>query len=205
VFHTVPQFLRHESDSELFDYPEILSSNLVRRETFMTGCAIAQVAWFRAQVKSLVICRRRSRSATREGFLRLPILIPPTAPHTSSILQGWYNRSVADVPSGLSLTPPQETEKKQLWLRYFTTQHRKQLFCRTHRKESRVKLSTVGLWRHCVCAEVFPHPLPRNGLHNSVVHLLRACYYLEAAVSVAQRIFHYERSYKQEPNVNAEL
>jgi hypothetical protein len=37
-------------------------------------------------------------SGTGAGFLRvlrfpLPILIPPTAPHSSSIIRGWYNRS----------------------------------------------------------------------------------------------------------------
>jgi hypothetical protein len=55
------------------------------------------------------------RSGTRSGSLRvhrfpLPI-IPPTAPHSpSSNVCGWY---VADVPSGLRLTPPQETKKKK--------------------------------------------------------------------------------------------
>jgi hypothetical protein len=50
---------------------------------------------------------------TGAGFLRvlrfpLPILIPPTVPHTSFMARGWYiGQSVADVPSGLSLTPPQ--------------------------------------------------------------------------------------------------
>jgi hypothetical protein len=29
------------------------------------------------------------------GFL-MPILIPPTAPHSSSIVRGWYNRPVSD-------------------------------------------------------------------------------------------------------------
>jgi hypothetical protein len=46
----------------------------------------------------------------------LPILIPPTAPHSlsSSIIWGWYNRPVvAAVPSGLSLTPHQETKTKK--------------------------------------------------------------------------------------------
>jgi hypothetical protein len=38
----------------------------------------------------------------------MPILIPPTAPHSSSIIPGWYNRPV----SGLSLTPPHENKKK---------------------------------------------------------------------------------------------
>jgi hypothetical protein len=63
----------------------------------------------RAQVRSCGICG--GQSGTGVGFLRvlrfpLPILIPPTAPHTSTI-RGWYNRpTVADVPSGLSLTTP---------------------------------------------------------------------------------------------------
>jgi hypothetical protein len=37
----------------------------------------------------------------------MPIFIPPIAPQSpSSIIWGWYNRSVvAAVPSGLSLTP----------------------------------------------------------------------------------------------------
>jgi hypothetical protein len=44
----------------------------------------------------------------------LPILIPPTAPHSSSsIIWGWYNRPVvAAVPSGLSLTPLTIINKK---------------------------------------------------------------------------------------------
>jgi hypothetical protein len=52
------------------------------------------------------------------GFLRvlrfpLPILIPPTAPHSSSSsIARTIGQLVADVPSGLSLTPPQETKKE---------------------------------------------------------------------------------------------
>jgi hypothetical protein len=58
--------------------------------------AAAQV---RAQVRSCGICGGQSR--TGAGFLRvvrfpLPILIPPTAPHSSSIIRGWYNRPVSD-------------------------------------------------------------------------------------------------------------
>jgi hypothetical protein len=49
-------------------------------------------------------------------FLRVlrfpvPILIPPTTPQSSSGA-GTIGQLVADVPSGLSLTPPQETKKK---------------------------------------------------------------------------------------------
>jgi hypothetical protein len=52
------------------------------------------------------------QSGAGAGFLLvlrfpLPILIPPTAPQSSSVIRGWYNRPiVAAVPSGLSLTIP---------------------------------------------------------------------------------------------------
>jgi hypothetical protein len=40
--------------------------------------------------------------------------------HSILIIRGWYNRqTVADVPSGLSLTPPRETKKKTKLLRTF--------------------------------------------------------------------------------------
>jgi hypothetical protein len=72
----------------------------------------------RAQVRSCVICG--GQSGTVAGFLRVlrfppPILIPPTAPHSSSSIStvaGTVGQIVADVPSGLSPTPPQETKKK---------------------------------------------------------------------------------------------
>jgi hypothetical protein len=67
------------------------------------GHAIAQVSgWLpttaarvRAQVRSHGICG--SQIGTGVGFLRvlrspLPILIPPIAPHLSSIIWSWYNR-----------------------------------------------------------------------------------------------------------------
>jgi hypothetical protein len=55
-------------------------------------------------------------SGTGAGFLRilrflLPILIPPTAPHTSSSGADATGQSVGDVPSGLSLTPNQQIKK----------------------------------------------------------------------------------------------
>jgi hypothetical protein len=73
--------------------------------------ASAQV---RAQVRSCGICG--GQSGTGAGFLRvlrfpLSIIIPPTAPHSSSGA-GTIGQLVANVQSGLILTPPQETKKK---------------------------------------------------------------------------------------------
>jgi hypothetical protein len=52
----------------------------------------------RAEVRSSGICGEES--GTGAGLLQvlpfpLPILIPPTAPHSSPIIQGWYNRPVS--------------------------------------------------------------------------------------------------------------
>jgi hypothetical protein len=69
------------------------------------------------QVRSCEICG--VQSGTEAGFLwihwfPLPILTPPIALHSSSIIQGWYNRSVTGQwPSGLSLKVPQKTNKKK--------------------------------------------------------------------------------------------
>jgi hypothetical protein len=71
------------------------------------GPAIAQAvsrrlptaaAWVRAQVRSCGICD--GQNGIGAGFLRvlgvpLQILIPPTAPHSSSIIRGWHNRSIS--------------------------------------------------------------------------------------------------------------
>jgi hypothetical protein len=74
----------------------------------MLGLAIAQAVshWLptaapriQSQVKSCGICGRQSGAGA--GFLRvlwfpLTILIPPTAPHSSSaIIRGWYNRPIS--------------------------------------------------------------------------------------------------------------
>jgi hypothetical protein len=71
----------------------------------------------RAQVRSCGICGRQSDAEA--GSLRvlrfpLPILIPSTVPHSSSsiIRAGTVVQLVAHVRSGLSFTPPQETEKR---------------------------------------------------------------------------------------------
>jgi hypothetical protein len=61
-----------------------------------------------AQARSCGICG--GQSGIGAGFLRvlqfpLPILIPPTAPHSSSSGAGTIGQIVADVPNGPSLTP----------------------------------------------------------------------------------------------------
>jgi hypothetical protein len=66
----------------------------------------------RAQVRSCGNCG--GHNGTGAGFLRtlrffLPIIIPPISPHSSSTGAGTKGQTVADVPSELSLTPPQET------------------------------------------------------------------------------------------------
>jgi hypothetical protein len=88
------------------------------------GRAIAQAvsrrlptaaARVRCQVTSCRICG--GQSVTGADFLpvlrfTLPILIPPTVPRSlSSSGAGTIGQLVADVPSGLSLTPPQESER----------------------------------------------------------------------------------------------
>jgi hypothetical protein len=63
----------------------------------------------RAQFRLCGICD--GQSGTGAAFLRvllfpLPFLIPPTAPHSSSLIRGWFNGPVvADMPDGLSVTP----------------------------------------------------------------------------------------------------
>jgi hypothetical protein len=77
----------------------------------------------RAQVRSCGICS--GLSGTGAGFIRvlrflLPILIPPTAPYLSSGA-GTTGQAVADVPNGLSLTPPQEGSRNLILTRYGST------------------------------------------------------------------------------------
>jgi hypothetical protein len=68
----------------------------------------------------------RRLSVTGAGFLQvprfpLPILIPPTAPQSSlSSADGTIDQLVADLPSGLSLTPPQEKKIVVVLIHQFT-------------------------------------------------------------------------------------
>jgi hypothetical protein len=70
---------------------------------------ITSAARVRAQVSLCGICG--GQSSNEAGFLRVvrfPLpLIPPTAPHSASAA-GTVGQTVADILSGLSLTPPQE-------------------------------------------------------------------------------------------------
>jgi hypothetical protein len=82
-------------------------------------------ARFRALVWSSGICG--GQNGTGEGFLRvlqfpLPILIPPTASHPSSIVRVWYNIPVSDRRTKwTSLTSPQETKLTTSFLLHYTS------------------------------------------------------------------------------------
>jgi hypothetical protein len=104
---------------------------------FFRGSVIAQAVsrWLpiaAARVRSKVkLCGiSGGQSGSGAGFLRLlrfplPVLIPLTASHSSSISgAGTIGQLVADVPSGLSLTPNQKTNKQKnqtlFWKEFIT-------------------------------------------------------------------------------------
>jgi hypothetical protein len=83
----------------------------------------------RTQVRSCGI--RGGQNGTAAGFLRvlrfpLPVPIPPTAPHLPTIRDWYKTPTVADVPSGLSLTPPKETGKSSVQINFTSLFHRSQ-------------------------------------------------------------------------------
>jgi hypothetical protein len=71
----------------------------------------------RAQVRLRGICG--GQSGTGVGFLRvllfpLPILIPPTVPHSSSsVIRGWYNRPVSGRRTKWTQSHPTPRNKKK--------------------------------------------------------------------------------------------
>jgi hypothetical protein len=74
------------------------------------------------------------QSGTGAGFLRvlripLPILIPPTAPHSSSIVRGWYNRPVSGRRTKWTQSHP--TPKKLKKVISIFIQRSRGLLCRT--------------------------------------------------------------------------
>jgi hypothetical protein len=102
---------------------------------------------------------------TGAGFLRvlrfpLPILIPPTSPYSSSsIIRGWYNRTtVADVPSGLSLTPPRELNFKNPQFHYRA--HKIVQLLQITVTRSLVR-GTLGIHARCPLGLVLSQPLHR--------------------------------------------
>jgi hypothetical protein len=69
----------------------------------------------RSQVRSCGICD--GQSGTGANFLRvlrfpMAILIPPTAPHSSSIIRGWYNRPNSDRSTKWTQSHPTSRNKK---------------------------------------------------------------------------------------------
>jgi hypothetical protein len=103
------------------------SDLIISPVTCVRGRAIAQAVSqqfskaavrVRAKVRSCGICG--GLSDTGVGFLQLlwfplPILIPPTAPHSSSIIRGWYNRSNSGRRTKWtqSHTPTEKTKRKK--------------------------------------------------------------------------------------------
>jgi hypothetical protein len=94
-------------------YADMLSKQLQRAQAVSRRLPIA-ASRVRAQVRSCGVC---GQSGTGAGFLRvlrfpLPILIPQMLHTHLSSRAGTTVQLVADVPSGVSLTPTQETEKE---------------------------------------------------------------------------------------------
>jgi hypothetical protein len=64
----------------------------------VSRCLPTSAAQVPAQIRSCGICG--GQSVTGAGLLRLirfplPILIPPTVLHSSSLIRGWYNRTIS--------------------------------------------------------------------------------------------------------------
>jgi hypothetical protein len=88
-----PQWLLH---------PRLLQSYLQAEGRAIAEAVSRRIPTAAALVRALVmtcgICGKQS--GTEAGFLRVlrfsvPALIPPTAPHSSSIVRGWYNRPIS--------------------------------------------------------------------------------------------------------------
>jgi hypothetical protein len=104
--------------------------------TYIPGRAIAQAvirrlptaaARVRVQVRSCGVCGGQRGAGA--GFVRVlrfpqPILVPPTAPHSSSIVRAWYNRPVSGRRTKWTQSHPtpinakKRGKKKQSYLPY---------------------------------------------------------------------------------------
>jgi hypothetical protein len=87
----------------------VTSRTIVQRDRLRVPTAAAR---FRAWVRPCGICG--GQRGTRAGFLRvlrfpLQILIPPTAPHPSSIVRGWYYRPVSGQRTKWTQSEPTST------------------------------------------------------------------------------------------------
>jgi hypothetical protein len=127
--------------------------------------AAAQVQF---QVRSCGICGRQS--GTGAGFLRVLRFANPHSTDCSIIIiRGWYNRStVADVPSGLSLTPPRETKKKLMKKGRYEIRNNLLLSFLRHGPHRKRRVQEFFYYM-CICCRgnVFTEPLPSNekGIH----------------------------------------
>jgi hypothetical protein len=80
----------------LFPYLSLLSGSAIAQA--ISSRLLTATARVRARTRSCGICGGQSDTGT--GFLRvlrfpLPILIPPSAPRSSSIIRGWCNRPIS--------------------------------------------------------------------------------------------------------------
>jgi hypothetical protein len=101
--HTVPRLEIYSKTAHKFTYwQQCLHDPSLWVTLLLVGRAIALASHrggqVRAQVRSCGIYG--GKSGIGEGFLRilrflLPILLPSTAPYSSSIIRGWYNRPVS--------------------------------------------------------------------------------------------------------------
>jgi hypothetical protein len=69
----------------------------------------------RAQVRSCGICGGQSN--TGANFFRVlwfPLPIPPTAPHSSSIIRGWYNGQISGLRTKLTQSHPTPRNNKKI-------------------------------------------------------------------------------------------
>jgi hypothetical protein len=94
--YNMPFSGRHDEWTQFGLHPPLCE---LKKNKNFSRCLPTAAARVRTQIRSRGICGGQSGNGA--SFLRvlrfpLPILIPPTAPHSSSsIIRGWYNRPVS--------------------------------------------------------------------------------------------------------------